>query len=327
MRSRLFVSGLAAILALLVLSCEEPFTPKAPFVPRPVVICIISATEHNGVYLMPVSATVARTYDVAGLDPMANTIDPFDTAAVVSVTVGNVNDQLRLFKLPRADAGRYTTKEFRFQDHGLFHMYGVYTLSVTTGKGEQLRATTTVPPRRMIGTSYQFPAGVTPITTNPHWTFDWNDEQRNDHLYFPKLLLQYQVITPESTVDKKLEIPLTYVEKDGKKVPVYPSFTRDLSVTYDFSAMATAIESIAEVDTVKSHYKIGWLYFQLIEYDTNLSNFYASSHGYLDAYSIRVDESTYTNVTGGVGVFGSSFFNNIFFEMKLQYIRSLGYRM
>jgi hypothetical protein len=275
---------------------------------------------------MSVSTTVSKTYDVPGLDPMANTVDPFDPAAVVTVTLDKVTDKQRLFKMDRADQSRYTSKEYVFRDNGLFHSYGVYWLSVTTGKGEKLSASTTVPMYRTIESSYQFVAGVTAVTTDPQWTFNWDNNQKDDHLYFPRLRLAYKIFYADSTVNETVDIPLTYVEKDGKKTPVYPSFTRKFSVTYDFSAMTTAIASISEGDTVKSRYQLGWLHFTLVEYDLNLSNFYSSMHGYLDEYSVRVDETTYSNISGGIGVFGSWFVNSIPYQMKTAYVRSFGYR-
>lgn len=312
-------------LALIAAACEEPFTPKAPFTPKPVVTCIISGNNKG----FSATATVATTYDVSGLDPLENRTDPFDTNAVVMLTIGGDNDTLKLGRSKRADTSRYTTKEFKYSLGGTLPYYntGSIALTVKMGDGRRVSASCTAPRGRVIESSYQFVAGVTARTTDPLWTFDWNNEQRDDHLYFPKLQLAYQVAGPKGAVYKTVEIPMRYLDKDGKHVPVYPSFTRDLKISYDFAALERAVASISEGDTLKSRYTIGMLTFTLIEYDLHLSNYYASSHGYLDEYSIRVDETTYSNLSGGIGIFGWAFTNQLPFEMNSRFIKSFGYQM
>jgi hypothetical protein len=312
------------LFAFLFSSCDQPFTPKAPFVSRPVVTCIVAGDGYG----YTATATVAKTYDVPGLDPMSNTTDPFDTSAVVIVTVAGAPNTLKLRKSGRADTSRYTTKEYRFQGAGVLPYFsgGGLKLTITTGSGTRLTSATTVPQPRLVETDYEFVAGVTANTVQPQWTFNWDNGQRDDRLYFPRMLLSYQIIDGNATVYKNVEIPLTYVEKDGKRIPVYPSFTRRLELSYDFAAMTEAIAAISDGDSVKSRYKIGMLSFTLVEYDVHLSNYYSSSHGYLDQYSIRVDESTYSNVSGGIGIFGSYYTNERLYEMKTQYIRSFGYQ-
>jgi hypothetical protein len=317
--------GLLPLLALFLLSCEEPFTPKAPFESRPVVTCIVS----GNILGYSVSASVAKTYDVGSLNPLDNRLDPFDTSAVVSLLLSGDKFLLKLTKSKRSDTTRYTTPQYLFSSGGLLPYFsaGGISMTVATGSGGKLSATTVVPRERPIETSYDFVGGVTAWTVQPLWTFDWDSGQRDDHLYFPKMLLSYQIINGASALNKQLEIPLRYIIRDGKTVPVYPSFTRNLKLDYAFSALETAIASISEGDSVKSRYKIGMLAFTLVEYDVNLSNYYSSSHGYLDEYSIRVDETTYSNINGGIGIFGSYYTSKLLYEMKPQFIRSFGYQM
>jgi hypothetical protein len=310
---------------VLAAGCEQPFTPKAPFVSKPVVTCIVTGTNAG----FSISATVGRTYNVNGLDPIVNTTDPFDTSALPIITMNGDKDTLHLRHTRRTDTTRYTTPVYSFSNSGTLPYFsnGILSLAVTMGDGKKVSATSTVPRPRLIETSYMFVAGVTAFTTDPVWTLNWDNEQRDDHLYFPKLTLAYQIVGDSSTVSKTLEIPMHYVNTGGKMVPVYPTFTRALQLDYDFSALQTAIASISAGDSVKSRYKIGMLTFTLVEYDINLSDYYSSSHGYLDQYSVRVDETTYSNINGGIGIFGSQFINSLPFEMNSRFIKSFGYQM
>jgi len=316
---------LLPLLALLLGSCTESFTPKVDFVPKPVVTCLVAGSETG----FTVAATVAQTYDVPFLDPLENRTDPFDTSAVVALTLNGDAYPLKLTRSKRIDTMRYSTPVYRFTSSGPLPNFstGKFSLSVTTAGGERLSGSSTMPRHRTIETSYNFVAGVTAQTTDPLWKFSWDEGQRDDRLYFPKMVLSYQVINGTSTVNKSVEIPLRVIDQGGKNVAVYPSFTRNLSLEYDFAALEWALVSISDGDPEKGRYTIGMLTFTLVEYDVHLSNYYASSHGYLDEYSIRVDETVYSNVSGGIGIVGAYFTNRLPFEMKVQYIRSFGYRI
>lgn len=43
----------------------------------------------------------------------------------------------------------------------------------------------------------------------------------------------------------------------------------------------------------------------MIEMDRALSNYYESIHGSADSYSISLDQPVYSNISGGLGIFGS----------------------
>jgi hypothetical protein len=45
--------------------------------------------------------------------------------------------------------------------------------------------------------------------------------------------------------------------------------------------------------------------FLLIQFDEPLYNYYFVANGFKDRSSIRLDEPNYTNLSGGVGIFGS----------------------
>ncbi|MGE5314609.1 MAG: DUF4249 family protein [Acidobacteriota bacterium] len=316
---------LLPLLSLWLCACEEPFSPKAPFEPRTVVTCIVS-TQGGYPYI---TATVSQTYDVEGMDPMTNTKDPCDTSAVVRVTIDGIKYLLQRKSAVRRDSSRYHTREYRYDGVGALSALGSRTmvLEVTTGEGRKLSAATKLPIAKTVDDDYRFPTGVTAETVQKKWTFSWDDGgQEGDELYFPQMLLYYS-IEGDTGYSRTAEIPLTYIEKDRKQIPVYPTHTREKKISYDFAALSRAIASISAGDSIKSRYHIQTLSFTLIQFDDHLSRYYASMHGYLDAYSIRVDETTYSNINGGIGIFGSYVWNYRTYPLKEQYIRSFGYQL
>ena len=44
---------------------------------------------------------------------------------------------------------------------------------------------------------------------------------------------------------------------------------------------------------------------QFVQYEENLYNYYSVVNGFQDRYSIRLDQSTYSNISGGMGLFGA----------------------
>jgi hypothetical protein len=49
-------------------------------------------------------------------------------------------------------------------------------------------------------------------------------------------------------------------------------------------------------------------------------------NGYLDRYSVRTDERVYSNINGGIGIFGSRMDSDYSYPMDRKYVESFGYR-
>ena len=82
--------------------------------------------------------------------------------------------------------------------------------------------------------------------------------------------------------------------------------------------------SVSEPD--KTLFKVGYPSFELITLEGNLANYYSISNGYLDDVSIRLDEGEYSNIKGGLGIFGASNYNKTTYTFDEDYVLSFGYR-
>jgi hypothetical protein len=92
--------------AISVPGCNEEFSPKVPGGNRYYLFCIVNATPRGGDVQF---AVIDRMYDVEGLNPVENAVDPFVAGADVQLTV---RGQLYVFRrgtTVRLDTSRYLT--------------------------------------------------------------------------------------------------------------------------------------------------------------------------------------------------------------------------
>jgi hypothetical protein len=92
-------------------------------------------------------------------------------------------------------------------------------------------------------------------------------------------------------------------------------------------AISRALEEISAGDPNKDNYNILQSpAFELIALDLNLSRYVSSTNQTFDDLTVTVNESDFTNIEGGLGVFGSytkKKYNRIKFQPG--YIESFGY--
>jgi hypothetical protein len=315
------------LLLLSVTGCEEFVNPKVDVKSIPVLYCIISTLAENS-RAMP-EVVLTRVYHVEGLDPSANRTDPAIDSADVTLSFRGVSYRMKEASMRRTDTSRYSTKQsFYWVDLPSVNPGDTLSVFVRTPQGEVLTAGTSIPQGQSIKTSIEFPAGFTTLVNKfnvgSSWTLTWTEGE--DHIFFPKLRVWYRKYTDTVRIIYSQEIPLSYVRRNGVGVPVYASYQWSNSASYELSSFDSAMAQISAGDPNKHQYKIDYMIFSLTECDRSLSRYYSSVRGYLDDYSVRLDESIYTNVSGGIGVFGSSRTTSVNYPVDLGYIRSFGYQ-
>jgi len=204
------------------------------------------------------------------------------------------------------------------------------TLTVDLPDGRRLTARTRVPSHREPTTFPDF-HGVGVRTPSDRyfygtaWVFDWNSSPGDQDLFFPSLYLVYERWEGSGYVARSRQVPLRMLDKQGSMVPEYPGSTTISRVEFDFSAMDATMAAISAGDPEKSRYRIIGFHWQFTEFDFPLSRYYASVNGYLDAYSVRLDETVFSNISGGMGVFGSTYGYPIDYAIDPRYAEEFGY--
>ncbi len=312
------------IVSLFNLSCEENFSPKADFNNEYVLVSIINVTEKPAP-VTSVYAIASRLYDIKGLDPNSERIDP--TVSGVDIKITHRKKDYTMIEDPERRLIPYLSNSERVlyecnipdlkQREGL-------AIEAKFQNGTVLSASTTVPSMLEFNYSYTFRRGITThldkFLWGKKWTIEWFKE--SDYLFFPKLVVNYTKQINDSTSQFfSKEVPMTY--KEGK--PIYPSYTRDPLVSYDYDAIDSTMAEISAGEDQKDLFTIQGFSFKVVEYDLPLSNYYSSTNGYLDNFTIRVDERVYSNINGGLGIFGTSMTTNASFPVDKYYARDFGY--
>jgi hypothetical protein len=324
MRPALFILCSAL---LLVSGCDQTFAPKAEFQEQYVLQAFVQGDVGRAP--MTMNALLAKTYDVDGFDPSVNTNDPAVDSAFVTLKTNARLDTLRERLRIKKDSLRYGSRQRYYTGRIITPSPSelVY-INARLPNGRVLSAQTIIPVPRSVVSSYDFPHGVTTHANFPagihSWTLSWaSDQDPSGHVFFPRLLILYSKTVDTLEVLGSFPVPMTLGE--GNK-PIYPSSTFENFCTFDFEAIDWAMAQLSDADAQKGDFGVHSMQFEVLEYDAALSKYYSSVNGSLDQFSIRIDQPIYSNVGGGIGIFGSSYDNRYTFDLDFSFVKSFGYR-
>ncbi len=324
---RKFLLLLAAIPAIMNLSCNEDFNPKTNFKEQYVLNCYIDL-DYDRYMNTQVYATVSKLYNVDGFDPSQNKIDPTVAGAEIYLNYRDL-----LYKLQqdtnKTETTKYGTNQIYYTTT-LRNIYANYNISVSAKMpdGTMLSAQTQLLEGLQIDYSYNFrryfTTKINRFYAGEAFTITWGN--LSDRLYFPQMLIEYGIPYEKNKYKTYYKIiPYTFVNKNGQYEPVYPTYTTGNSVSFDYAAIDSAMSQISQGDSDKLKYVVVNIIFQLVEMDAPLSKYYESLNSALDSYSISLDESVYSNIKGGLGIFGSKRTISNKWMLDSTYSRSFGY--
>lgn len=312
---------------LLVSGCDQTFAPKAEFQEQYVLQAFVQGAVGRAP--MAMNALLARTYNVDGFDPSVNRSDPTIDSALVTFKSNARVDTLR-------ERVRRTNDSLRYGSRQRYYTGTIVTpspselvyINARLPNGHVLTAQTIIPVPRLVVSEYDFPHGVTTHANFPagvhSWTLSWaNDQDPSGHVFFPRLHILFSRIVDSVERVGSIVVPMTL---GGGTNPIYPSSTFETSCSFDFDAIDWAMAQISGGDPQKKNYGAHSVMFEVLEYDAALSKYYSSVNGSLDQFSIRIDQPVYSNVGGGIGIFGSSYNNRNTIDLDYGYVTSFGYR-
>lgn len=310
---------LLILISLFNLSCEESFSPKEEFKERYVLYGDFSMLPQ--VNFNSASVHLFKTYDVEGYNPYTNKNNPVISKADVVLSISG--KEYKMVEDTILSISRYDSIEIAYNP-GLLRLVAkpndLVKVTAKLPNGKILSASTTIPSPPNFSYSYQYSNGFTTNIDRSMWgssfVISWSKFKEN--LYFPRLVLSYSKKVGQEIVLNRVEkeIPLRFVKKGDKFEPVYPGYTWETKLDYSFEAIDSTLAQISGSDPEKGNYIIHSFYLRYKIFDEHLAKYFSSTKGFLDEFSIRLDESTYTNVSGGIGVFGSEYFNSVRYENK-----------
>lgn len=333
MRNLIFAS-----LLLITISCEENFSPKQEFEEQYIASCVIGIGSEASNF----GATVYLTssYDVNGLNPGINETDPAISGALGSISYkyGNsyslTEDSTIDYHPTIPDSvisvhyNMYKNPYIIYTGGSIPIKYQVLQLAITLPNGKKLSAETELPRGIFVEYSYNFPHGITPNIDQWKYGNSWDImwETNENQIYHSALKLYYYIETGTSKEYKTVEVPLQYINSGGKSEAVFPGFNYAGKLKYNFDAITKTLQDISEGIPDKNSIVIQNIVLSITELDKELSAYYSSLNGYMDNYSVRLDEQVYSNINGGLGIFGSYRTTSATHFMDKAFVNSLGYR-
>ena len=124
-------------------------------------------------------------------------------------------------------------------------------------------------------------------------------------------------------------VPVEYVVSNEEEKAAYPVPNRNTSESFSVEAIRRTMELISEGEPNKSLFSIYQRpIIEVIAMDENLSRYYSTASGSFDDLTVRVNSVDYTNIDGGLGVFGSYIKEKqTITKFVAEYIQSFGYNV
>ena len=311
--------GVGALLCCL-LSCDESFNPSAPFQPRMVVYCVLT-TESDTQYVR-----VYSTYNPPDNDRSTNLDEIPVTDANVTISSDSALYQFQKTVVQRVDKSRYASDIVAYISYPFKLARGkTYKLTVTSPTVGTATATATVPSVASISPSNFF------AVADPYKNAYVERYGVNVYLsaqakaFLVRIYVDYLASTPQGWQLRRRQIPVLMKPislYEGTWTYIYPVVKRRQwsSARYQESELFTIDAWIKMLENDI------WLYdgpsvrflqavIHVIQFDEPLYNYYGVANISRDRYSVRIDEPDYTNMHGGVGVFGSFAVDSTAYEL------------
>jgi len=302
----------------LFISCSEEFEPFGEFKDGYVLTCLLNDDSTFQV------AALSHIYKTNSFDPYDNTTDPAIIGADIRVWLGDSVYVFRDSSIARNDTTRYNTPfNFYYNNNFLIKADQLVEVEVLLQNGRRLKSSSTTP--GSISFEKQSSVIIPPVGSELV-NFSWRPHTEGT-FFFPEFYIKYLQNVNGVIVEKLKLIPKNFVNQSGADNPIYPDPSNRTNIVYTLDAVTRTLAEISSGDPNKQNYTILQTpLFKLYAFDLNLSRYISSANQSFDDLTVTVNESDYSNIEGGLGIFGSYLSKN-YESIKFQssYIESFGY--
>jgi hypothetical protein len=298
-------------------SCDQSLNPKGDYYERYVLDCILRGDTTYQV------AVISHSYDVEGFDPYKNTTDPAIAGADLRLWY---NDSVFVFR----DSVVSRLGNTRYDDSlKIYYLNNIHLdfnkpieIEALLQNGRRLKSSTTT--AKEITFDNENSSKVIPPVNTSLVEVQWHNDAQNE-FYLPRFIVTYYKKINGQSERHTIEMPIKYNQEGGNYVPVYPGASGQSAIDYNPDDIRRALLSISEGDPDKSNYSVlisnRVIVFAL---DQNLMRYY-SANSQDNSFTVRLDESDYSNIVGGYGVFGSYIPKSYIIRFLPEFITDLGY--
>jgi len=313
MRKKIFI-----LLCLILLSCDESLNPYGEFKEKYVLNCVIRADTTFQI------AMLTRSYTSNNFDPYSDSTDHSIDGALIRIWNGK--DIVAVFKdtlIERPEGDKYKTPYKVYYTNNFKPLpNSTVEIEAILPNGKKLKSSSVVPDEIMF--NKEKCDTIIPEKNKDYIKIGWSSNQKNP-VFVTRLAIYYFKHDKGKKVRGIADIPLNYVLFNGEYVPDYPKPTSDFIYSVNLDVINKTMELISKGDPVKSNYEILSCIAEVLSLDENLSYYYNSTARGRDSYSVKLDETDYSNIQGGYGVFGVYNKSYWVIRFKHDYIRSFGY--
>lgn len=315
MKSRLIIITLSL---LIFYSCDEDFSPYAEYHESYAFTCILKSDSTLQF------ATLSHSYPPDEFNSTSGANDPSIIGADIRVWYGDSVYVFQDSSVIREDTSRYNTP-FRFYYNNRFKVASNKSikLEVVLQNGKRLKAQSVTPGDILFRDESDV---IVPPVSGNIIQFLWNPLSEGTLFSF-KFQIRYQQLINGEQVEKMKEIPVKYIQKGNEIEVVYPIPDDATTIVYNMDAVTRALLEISEGDPNKQNYSVyEFPLFDLIAFDLPSSRYLSSTNQSFDDLTVSVNVADYTNIEGGLGIFGSYKKNNYDrIRFLRDYIEEFGY--
>jgi hypothetical protein len=302
---KLMCLGIGALSSLIAIGCNQSLDARGPYQQKLVVYSILSARSDTSV------VRVYTTYNPAGYDPLGNTTDADVPNASVVVTDDSSTYRLAQTVFPRVDKSRYTSDLIEYIAHPFNLRPGkAYHLAVGSSQGNAT-ASVIVPGEGAINANNPFILkSPGKYTENIDATIYVTPPAFG---YLVRIYVDYDVLVGQVLTHRRSEVPFSIAQVNGSDIQFnYPKLTRrgtgigqpNINVSFSLAAYSAFFGTLTSQYGTNG-FKITSATYIVTQVEENLYKYYNLANGFQDPYSIRTDLPDFSNITGGLGVFGA----------------------
>lgn len=295
-------------ISVLMLGCEEPFDPNAPFREELVIYSIlsdISDVQYLRAY---------RTYDAPSFDPFEHLTDNGISGATVTATVEQSQVQFRDTLITRKDTSRYQTPIVAYVADPFSIQRGkTYTLDILTSDGRFASTSVTVPGQASMNVTN--PSSVQqPSPSIEKFIVVRAFVPATAEGFLIRFFVNYEVFINGSWTTRRGEIPYLVMLRGEEQTEVflYPILSRVPDPIGGLSTIVFLFSTDAYQTMVGrlraqagGPVQFNSAVFLLTSVEQNLYRYYNIVNGFQDPNSIRLDEPDFTNFSNAAGVLGA----------------------
>jgi len=312
------------------LSCDESVSNKADFKEDYVLYSIINCdtTFHT--------AYVSKSYNVDGLDPSVNTIDPTVKNAVVSISYASGNYLFKDTSVERINNTRcsdnlnfYTLNNLDIKSREMHDYQKPITIYASLPNSKTLTGNAfTIPSGDLYFDKYPslFSAADNPKVSEFGWKFIFSTNLLSNYYFLPSLEIDYSKVANGVSTRRKYAIPYKKIFSGNQELPVFPGVIHAPYISFLNQDIKDAFAELSQGDSDKGSYTIHNLTFKIIIMDKNTASYWSSGRTFEDEFSVRIEAAEVSNINGGYGVFGLYAGRTKKIKVDADYVLPFGYK-